>query len=113
MEDLDNHGRHHNLRVRGIPESVDHNQLAQATIAIFIDLLGRPAEIPVEYECLYRALKPRGRDTDPPRDVVCCLVNFKLKEEILRRARDHRNLLYQGTEIKIFQDLSPITLQNR
>lgn len=31
MEDLDNHGRHHNIRVRGLRERIDHNQLAQAT----------------------------------------------------------------------------------
>lgn len=113
LEDLDNRGRLHILRVRGLPESVGHNQLAQATIAIFNDLLGRPPESPIEYERLHRALKPRGRDTDLPRDVVCCLVNFKIKEEILRRARERRTLLYQGTDIKIFQDLLPITLQNR
>lgn len=82
-------------------------------MAIFNDVLGRSLESPIEYECLHRALKPSGRDTDPPRDVVYCLVNFRLKEEIFRMARDHHNLLYHGTEVKFFQDLSPITLQNR
>lgn len=113
MEDLDNRGRRHDLRVRGVPESVEQNHLVQATIQIFNDLLGRPPETPIECEHLRRALKPRGRDTDPPRNVICCLVNFRLKEDILRRARDRRSLLYQGAEIKIFQELSAITLQNR
>lgn len=83
LEDLDNHCRHHNLWVRGLPETVEHSQLAQATISIFNDDLGRPPESAIEYEHLHRALKPKIRDTDPPRNVVCCLVNFKLKEKIL------------------------------
>lgn len=96
-----------------MPETIHHTQLAQATIAVFRDLLGRLPKSPIDYECLHRALRPKGRDTDPPRDIVCCLVNFKLKEEILHRSRDRHNLMYQGTDIKKFQDLSPITLQNR
>lgn len=84
MEDLDNRGRRYNVRVRGIPESIEQNHIIQATIQIFNDLLGRPPESPIEYERLHRALKPRGRDSDPPRDVICCLVNFRLKEDILK-----------------------------
>lgn len=113
MEDLDNRGHGHNIRVRGIPASIKNIQISRVTIAIFNDLLGRSPETPIDFVRLHRALKPRGRGTDPPRDVICCLVNFKLKEEILRRARDRRSLLYQGADIKLFQDLSPITFQNR
>lgn len=83
LEDLDNQGRRHNLRVSGLTE-------------IFNDLLGRPPETPIEYERLHIALKPRSRDIDPPRDVIDCLVNFKLKEDILRRARDCYNLLIKA-----------------
>lgn len=113
LEDLDNRGRRHNLRVRGIPESIEPTQLPQTTSALFNDLLGRPPAVNIDFERIHRALRPRGRDTDPPRDVVCCFVSFRLKEDILRKARERREILLQGSEIKIFQDLSPITLQKR
>lgn len=45
--------------------------------------------------------------------MICCVVNFPLKEEILRKARERGCILHNGTEIKLFQDLSHITLQNR
>lgn len=77
MEDLDNRSRRHNLRVRGIPETVEAGQLTQVTLSIFNDILGRPPEAPIEWERLHRALKPRARETAPPRDVICCLVNFR------------------------------------
>lgn len=63
-------------------------------------------------ERIHRALSPRGRDSDPPRDVVCCVIDFQLKEEILRRARTVNPLIHKGTNIRLFQDLSNITLQH-
>lgn len=62
-------------------------------------------------ERIHRALRPRGRDTDPPRDIVCCLVDYGLKEEILRQARG-QHLSHSDSPVQIFQDLSGITLQH-
>lgn len=63
-------------------------------------------------ERIHRALCPRGRDTDPPRDIVCCLVDYGLKEEILKQARGRR-LQHGGNPVQLFQDLSGITLKHR
>ena len=79
---------------------------------IFNGILGRPPQTPIPMERIHRALRPKGKDTDPPRDVVCCLVDFSLKEDILQRARSQR-LLHEGTPIQLYQDLSGITLQHR
>lgn len=70
IEDLDNRGHHHNLRVRGLPESVETSQITNATMAIFNDLLGRSPDTHIEFEHLHRALRPRSRDSDPPRGIV-------------------------------------------
>lgn len=113
VEDLDNRGRRHNIRVRGVPEGIDPSALTQTVCTIFNELLERPADTPIDMERIHRALRPPPRDTEPPRDIVCCLVNFPLKEEILRKARDRGRILYNGADIKLFQDLSQITLQNR
>lgn len=88
LEDLDNRGRCHNLRVRGLPKPIEPSQLTRTTVALFNDLLERPPDAPIELARLHRALRPRLKDTDPPRDVVCCLVSFPQKEEILRKARN-------------------------
>lgn len=66
MEDLDNRGRRRNLRVSGVPESVDPSQLSQTVMAIFKNLLERPPDTPITYERIHRALRPSGRATDPP-----------------------------------------------
>lgn len=112
LEDLDNRGRCHNIRIRGIPESVDQQHIEQTVNGIFNDLLDRPADSPIEYERMHRALRPKGGENEPPRD-ICCMVNFPIKEAILRKARERNRVLLNGTEIKLFQDLSTITLQHR
>lgn len=79
LEDLENRGCRHNLRVRGLPESVDSTQLDTIVTNFFNDALDRPLQTAIEMEQLHRALRTRGKDTDPPRDLICCLVDFKLK----------------------------------
>lgn len=113
VEDLDNRGRRHNLRIRGMPESIEGGQISTAVIGLFNDLLHRPPQTAIEMERIHRALRPKGRDTDPPRDIICCLVDFKLKEEILRQARGRPQLTHDGVNIQIYQDLSGISLQHR
>lgn len=58
-------------------------------------------------------MKPKGKSTDPPRDVICCISDFQLKENILRNARLRHKYWHEGSELQVFQDLSNITLQNR
>lgn len=44
--------------------------------------------------------------------MICCLIDFKLKEEILRKACNRTQISHGSYEIHIFQDLSIVTLQH-
>lgn len=46
---------------------------------------------------MHQALRPHENDTEPPIEVICCLVNFQLKEDILKSARAHSQLLTDPT----------------
>lgn len=50
IEDLDNRGRRHNIRVRGIPESVTTDHIRPALSTIFNNLINRPEQSPIEYD---------------------------------------------------------------
>lgn len=50
VEDLDNRSRRYNIRVRGVPEVIDLAAIEQAICSIFNDLLGHPADSPIEIE---------------------------------------------------------------
>lgn len=83
VEDLDNRGRRHKIG----------------------------ADSPIALERLDRTLRPPfPQDSEAQRDVVCCIVNFPLKEEILHKARLRGHVLFNGTDINLFQDLSQISL---
>ena len=90
LEDLDNRGRRRNLRVRGLPEVIEGAHVQKEITTLFNSIMGKPPQSNIDFERIHRALRPRGRDTDPPRDVICCLSDFKLKEEILSRARGQK-----------------------
>lgn len=113
IEDLDNRGRRHNLRIRGMPEAIEGDQITLAVTAVFNNLLQRPPQTPIPMDRIHRALRPKGRENDPPRDIVCCLVDYKTKEEILKQARGQQQILHGSAPIQIYQDLSGITLQHR
>lgn len=113
IEDLDNRGRRHNLRIRGMTEAIDSEHLTPAVTELFNGLFDRLPQTRIEMERIHRALRPKGRETDPPRDIICCIVDYKLKEDILKQARSKHPLQYKGAHIQIFQDLSGITLQHR
>lgn len=112
IEDLDNRGRRCNIRVRGIPEPVESDQITFALQRVFNSLFERQEDMDIEFVRAHRALRPRGLDTAPPPpwDIICCLQSFVLKEEIMRRARRNCHIIFNSETIMLFQDLSQITL---
>lgn len=110
-EDLDNRGRRNNLRVRGVPEEIEAEQIPLALAAIFNSLLGRPKEATIHLVRAHRALRPRPQNNSSPRDIICCLVDFGLKEQILQKARGQDEILFNTSKIELYQDPSSVTLQ--
>lgn len=49
----------------------------------------------------------------PARNVICCFTSYVHKEEVMRQARDHEILTFNGADIGIFQGLLQITLRDR
>lgn len=94
IEELDNRGRHHNLRIRGLPESVEKENLPQTVSDVFNNILDKPACSVLSMERIHRALRPKGKESDPPRDVVCHVDNFNIKEMILRKACEKKMIAF-------------------
>lgn len=91
----------HNIRVRGLPESVMNEQLEAALLTVFNGIIDRLPDSPINMERFHRSLGPRRAADAPPRVVVCCLVNYPLKQDIIRRARDKEEITYSELEIQL------------
>ncbi|CAH2225292.1 Hypothetical predicted protein [Pelobates cultripes] len=50
---------------------------------------------------------------EQPRDIICCLENYQLKEDILCMARRMGTIRFESQNVSIYQDLSRYTLQAR
>ncbi|XP_056387176.1 uncharacterized protein LOC130282688 isoform X2 [Hyla sarda] len=112
VEDLDNRGRRNNIRVRGLPEATRDEDLHATLEAIFNLILGEPSSHKIKLDRAHRALRPRPT-SGPPRDVICCVNDFQLKERIMAKSRTLRDFDFDGAPIQLFQDLSWITLRKR
>lgn len=99
--------------MRGVPESVDPDQITSVLSYIFNNLLERPADTLIDFERAHRALRPRPCESAPPRDIISCLPYYKFKEEVLAQARQNELISFNEHKITLFQDLSPITLGYR
>ncbi|CAH2327791.1 Hypothetical predicted protein [Pelobates cultripes] len=113
VEDLDNRGRCNNIRLRGLHEGEKTPAQLQTHLKeIFLLILGQEPSALIEFVRAHCALRPKGPQI-APRDIMCCLTNFALKEEILRQARDRPSITYQTCSLQLFPDLSPATLGYR
>ncbi|XP_056398871.1 uncharacterized protein LOC130293793 [Hyla sarda] len=107
LDDIDNRNRRNNIRIKGLPESVAPQDISSTLQKIFNDILQKPPDSPLEMD---RAQNP---DPTKPRDVICRIHHFLLKDEIMRRARNLKTLSYNGHPIQLYPDLSLRTLKLR
>ncbi|KAG8580053.1 hypothetical protein GDO81_007107 [Engystomops pustulosus] len=113
MDDIENRSRRNNLRIKGLPESVQPATLFSTITEILNGILGRPPNTPIEIDRAHRALRPLDLNAQIPRDVVCRIHFYSLKEQILLKLRNQKQVTFQGTSIKILPDLSRYTLAQR
>lgn len=113
IDDLENRNRRRNIRIRGLPEATRQTDLKATVTAIFNNCLERPPETPIAIDRVHRTLGPRGPTEDRPRDVLCCLHNYSVKEDILQRAWIRGHVDFDGAQIALLPDVSRRTLQMR
>lgn len=111
VEDLDNRNSWNNIWIRGIPESVI--DLTPAISKFFCNLLPDKPLSAFTCDRIYRALCPKPTPDKPPRDVVVCMKDFLIKEDIMRAFRNTPNIELEGNRIQIYPDISPATLDRR
>ncbi|CAH2275499.1 Hypothetical predicted protein [Pelobates cultripes] len=113
VDDLDNRGRRLNLRVRGVREGGPSENIPELLRQIFSQVFNGQHMPRLGLIRVHRALRPPPAPEDQPRDIICCLDHFQLKEEILRTARRMGTIRLEGQTIAIYQDLSHCTLLAR
>ncbi|CAH2221753.1 Hypothetical predicted protein [Pelobates cultripes] len=111
VEDLDNRGRRNNISVRGLPEA-EGERPQEILTGLFTHQLWEAAPEDFGIERAHWALRAPRRD-GLPRDLICALVSFPLKEELIKAAHSRPDLCYMDAPVSLYQDLSQTTLDAR
>lgn len=113
LDDLENRSRRNNIRIKGLPESVQDKDIHSVLTQLFNELLQQDGATDLHIERAHRVYRPKNIQAEQPRDVLCYLQSFKTKEEILRKARMVKRIEWEGCDLSFFQDISRLTLYAR
>ena len=104
LVDLEDRSRRNNLRIDGIKGKVGESCEAEAD-KLFREKLDIEGKIIIERG--HKAKKQKIAKKNQPRTIICSLLNFKDKDNILKRCRN-----LKGTNIFAHEDFSQETLRH-
>lgn len=113
--DLEGRSRRNNLRIIGLPESIEGPRPTAFFSDLLVEMFGRQIlQSPPELDRAHRALTARPPPGAKPRAVIIRFHRYQTRELVVQEARKRRgNLQYQGKPIRIFEDYTPEVLEQR
>ncbi|XP_018426041.1 PREDICTED: NACHT, LRR and PYD domains-containing protein 3-like [Nanorana parkeri] len=95
-----------NIRIRGIPEVDEGEKLRTVVQEILNKLLGKLEFKDMEIDRLHRIPGICKLNATYPRDVLCRIHFYSLKEKVMLKAQKYGRLDYEGAKIENVPDLS-------
>lgn len=113
--DLEGRSRRNNIRIVGLPESIEGPRPTKFFSELLVELLGNQVlQSPPELDRAHRSLAAKPQPGSRPRPVIIRLHHYQTKDLIIREARKRRgSLKYQGTRVQIFEDFTPEVMEQR
>lgn len=114
LSDLEGRSRRQNIRIVGLPESVEGNRPTAFFSQLLFDLFGEKtlSSIP-ELDRAHRSLAPKPGPKDRPRPVIIRFHRFQVKEQVIREARKRTDLEYNGHRLRFYDDYTADVLKQR
>ncbi|KAJ4918097.1 hypothetical protein JOQ06_022744 [Pogonophryne albipinna] len=106
--DLEGRSRRNNIRIIGLPESIEGPRPTTFFSELLVELLGNETlQSPPELDRAHRAPAARPQPGARPRPVILRLHRYQVKDLIVREARKRRgDLSYRGTPVQIYEDFT-------
>ncbi|XP_073462226.1 uncharacterized protein [Aquarana catesbeiana] len=112
LDEYENRDRRQNIRIKGLKESITAKELAPTAQKIFGQILGAQAPNVIEIDRVHR-VPLQNTKTDTPRDVICKIHKYTVKENIMKTARNTPIITFEGSNIALYPDISKRTLFKR
>ncbi len=115
VTDLESRSHRNNVRIIGLPESIEGPRPSAFFSQLLFDVLGKDVlSSPPEIDRAHRALIGKPAAGEKPRVVIIRLHRYQQKELIIREARAKRGkLMFQGSPIAIYEDYAPEVMLQR
>lgn len=113
--DLESRSRRKNIRVLGLPESIEGYNPTTFFSKMLAEIFGdKILDSPPECDRAHRTLARKPQPGQRPRPVIIRLHNFQVKDKIIREARLMRGKLkYRDNLISIYEDYVPEVVEQR
>lgn len=110
IPDMEDHSRHNNFKLQGVPESALSPELKQYATDMFRTLTPDILPIELSIDHIHRIPKPAFLPNTVPRDVLLRVHFCSTKDQILRKSRTLGKLPEPYENIHIYADLCKFTM---
>lgn len=113
--DLEARSRRSNIRIIGLPESVEEGRPTAFFAQLLQTVLGKEVlpSLP-ELDRAHRSLAEKPKEGEKPRAVIIRFHKYRVKETVIVEARKRRGtLLFNGSPIMIYEDYTPAVMEQR
>lgn len=113
--DLEGRSRRNNIRIVGLPESIEGPRPTTFFSDMLVELLGNQIlPTPPDLDRAHQALIAKPPPGEKPRVVIIRFQRYQVRELVVREARKQRGKLqYRGKPVLIFEDYTPEVLEQR
>lgn len=113
LDDYENRNWRQNICIRRPPETIETSDLLQSAQSLFRQILGDLVLEKIKIDRVHHTLMSSPLNTERPRDIICKLHKYAMKEAIMKAARSKSKIDFEGGQISLFMDLSRRTLMQR
>lgn len=114
LSDLEGRSRRQNIRIVGLPESVEGSRPTAFFSQLLVDVPGEQL-LPSSQELnrAHRSLAPKPCLRDRLRPVIIHFHRYPMKDLVMREARKQGELEYRGHKLRFYEDYSADILKQR
>ncbi|KAJ7992781.1 hypothetical protein DPEC_G00282260 [Dallia pectoralis] len=112
LADLEGRSRRQNIRIIGLPESLEGPRPTVFFSQLLTDVFGTEVQpSPPELDRAHRSLAPKPSAGERPRAVIIRPHRFQIKDLLIREARRRVDLSYQGHKLRFYEEYTPDVLK--
>lgn len=114
VTDLESRSRRQNLRILGIPESIESGNPSEYFSKVLCEIFGpETLPSPPDIDRAHRSLAAKPAPGQRPRPVILRLHRYQTKEMLIREARRRGKLEFRGQTVRVVEDFGPEIVNQR